>query len=188
MPDVGHDISPALVTTLGAEGLRELASGGDGWGTPQVLQSLITITGPEAAPAAGGGVAPSFSLLDTGGRRVSLTGLLGKPLVINFWATYCPPCRVEMPLLASRVGAQTSLQLVLIDEGDSAESARGFLNSIGVHQPALLDSDLSVGRAYSAIGLPITVFVRADGSIDARQVGQLDDRTLVAELSKLSAQ
>jgi len=95
---------------------------------------------------------------------------------------------VEMPLLASRVGAQASVQLVLIDEGDSAESARGFLSSVGVHQPALLDSDLSVGRAYGAIGLPITVFVRADGSIDARQVGQLDDRTLVAELSKLIGQ
>jgi cytochrome oxidase Cu insertion factor (SCO1/SenC/PrrC family) len=188
VPDVGHDISPSLVTSLGAEGLRELASGGDGWGTPQVLQSLMTISGPEAPPTAGGGIAPSFSLVDTRGRRVSLAGLLGKPLVINFWATYCPPCRVEMPLLASRVGAQASVQLVLIDEGDSAESARGFLSSLGVHQPALLDSDLNVGRAYGAIGLPITVFVRADGSIDARQVGQLDDRTLGAELSKLSGQ
>src|SRR4029077_6960453 len=55
VPDIGHDISPSLVTSLGAEGLRELASGGDGWGTPQVLQSLMTISGPEAPPAAGGG-------------------------------------------------------------------------------------------------------------------------------------
>src|SRR5260370_42518958 len=125
-----------------------------------------------------------FFQAEDGIRDSSVTGVQTCALPIS----YCPPCRVEMPLLASRVGAQASVQLVLIDEGDNAESARGFLSSVGVHQPALLDSDLCVGRAYGAIGLPITVFVRVDGSIDARQVGQLDDRTLVAELSKLVGQ
>ena len=187
VPDVGHDISPALVTSLDAEGLRELSSVGDGWGTPQVLQSILTISGPEQ-PATGGGAAPAFSLTGTDGRRVSLSNLVGRPLVINFWAAYCAPCRVEMPMLQSRVGAQAAAQLVLIDEGDSTEAARRFLDSVGVHQPALLDSDLSVGRAYGAIALPTTVFVRADGSIDARQIGQLDEAVLVAELSKLSGQ
>lgn len=188
VPAVGHDIAPALITTLNGEGLHELASGGDGWGTPQVLQSLLTISGPELPPAAGSGAAPAFSLASTDGRRISLAGLLGRPLVINFWATYCAPCRAEMPMLQSTVGAQSTAQLVLVNEGDSASAASAFLSSVGVHQPSLLDSDLGVGRAYGAIGLPITVFVRADGSIDARQIGQLDERVLVAELSKLSAQ
>ena len=188
VPNVGHDIAPALVTSLGADGLRELASGGDGWGAPQVLQSLITISGPDVVAASGGGAAPAFSLIDTDGRRVSLAGLLGKPLVINFWATYCAPCRAEMPMLQSRVGARSSVQLVLISEGDSADAARTFLTSLGVHQVALLDSDLSVGRAYGAIALPTTVFVRADGSIAARQIGQLDERVLLAELSNLGGQ
>jgi cytochrome oxidase Cu insertion factor (SCO1/SenC/PrrC family) len=188
VPDVGHEIAPALVTSLGAEGLRELASGGDGWGAPQVLQSLITISGPDSAAAAGGGAAPAFSLVDTEGQRVSLAGLVGRPLVINFWATYCAPCRVEMPILQSRVGAQSSARLVLVNEGDSAESVRNFLSSVGIHEPALLDSDLSVGRAYLAIALPTTVFVRADGSIAARHIGQLDDRVLLAELSNLGGQ
>jgi peroxiredoxin len=129
-----------------------------------------------------------LSLIDTDGRRVSLAGLLGKPLVINFWATYCAPCRAEMPMLQSRVGARSSVQLVLISEGDSADAARTFLTSLGVHQAALLDSDLSVGRAYGAIALPTTVFVRADGSIAARQIGQLDERVLLAELSNLGGQ
>jgi cytochrome oxidase Cu insertion factor (SCO1/SenC/PrrC family) len=188
VPDVGHDIAPALVTSLGAEGLRELASGGEGWGTPQVLQALLTISGPEQPPSTGGGAAPAFSLSGTDGRRVSLSGLLGRPLVINFWAAYCAPCRVEMPMLQATVGAQPAVKLVLVDEGDSAPAARSFLASAGVHHAALLDSDLSVGRAYGAIGLPVTVFVRADGSIDARQIGQLDERVLLAELSKLSGQ
>jgi cytochrome oxidase Cu insertion factor (SCO1/SenC/PrrC family) len=188
VPNVGHDIAPTIVTSLGAEGLRELASGGDGWGTPQVLQSLITISGPDVVVGAGSGPAPAFALLDTDGRRVTLAGLLGKPLVINFWATYCPPCRAEMPMLQSRVGAQSSARLVLVNEGDNADSVRSFLTSLGVHQAALLDSDLSVGRAYGAIAYPTTVFVRADGSIAARQIGQLDERALLAELSNLGGQ
>jgi len=188
VPAVGHDIAPALVTTLSVEGLHELASGGDGWGTPQVLQSLLTISGPELPPAAGSGAAPAFELASTDGRRVSLSGLLGRPLVINFWAAYCAPCRAEMPMLQKTVRAQATAQLVLVNEGDSASAASAFLSSLGIHQPSLLDSDLAVGRAYGAIGLPITVFVRADGSIDARQIGQLDERALVAELSKLGGQ
>ena len=188
VPAVGHDIAPALVTTLSVEGLHELASGGDGWGTPQVVQSLLTISGPELPPAAGSGAAPAFSLASSDGRRVSLSGLLGRPLVVNFWAAYCAPCRAEMPMLQKTLGAQTTAQLVLVNEGDSGSAASAFLSSIGIHQPSLLDSDLAVGRAYGAIGLPITVFVRADGSIDARQIGQLDERALVAELSKLGGQ
>jgi cytochrome oxidase Cu insertion factor (SCO1/SenC/PrrC family) len=188
VPQVGHDISPVLVTSLGAEGLRELASGGDGWGTPQVLQSLFTISGPEQVAPVGGGAAPAFSLAGTDGVHVSLAGLLGRPLVINFWAAYCAPCRLEMPLLQSKVGAQTAARLVLINEGDDSQAARSFLRSVGVSQASLLDSDLSVGRAYGAVGLPMTVFVRADGSIAARQIGQIDERVLVAELSTLGGQ
>jgi cytochrome oxidase Cu insertion factor (SCO1/SenC/PrrC family) len=187
VPDVGRDISPELLTSLGAEGLHELTSHGDGWGTPQVLQSLLTISGPEQS-ASGGGRAPGFSLTGTDGKRVTLSGLLGTPLVINFWASYCAPCKVEMPMLQRRVGEQSSVRLVLIDEGEVDGVAQGFLRSAGIGQPALLDSDLSVGRSYGAIALPTTVFVRADGSIDARHLGQLDERFLVAELSKLGGQ
>jgi cytochrome oxidase Cu insertion factor (SCO1/SenC/PrrC family) len=188
VPDVGNDIPPSLVTTLGAEGLRELASHGDGWGTPSVLQSLLTITGPEQVTQNGGGRAPSFSLQGTDGRRVGFADLTGKPLVINFWATYCPPCRAEMPLLQRRVAALATVRLVLINEGDSAQSARDFLSATGIQQAALLDSDLGVGRAYGVLPLPTTVFVRADGAIAGRQVGELDDGVLAAWLSNLTTQ
>ena len=188
VPDVGNDIAPQLVTTLGAEGLRELASHGDGWGAPSVLQSLLTITGPEQVAPNGGGRAPSFTLVGTDGRRVSLADLAGEPLVINFWASYCPPCKAEMPLLQRRVVASSKVRLVLINEGDSNQSALAFLNATGIQQAALLDSNLAVGRAYGVVPLPTTVFVRADGSIAGRQVGELDDRVLAAWLSTLTTQ
>ena len=188
VPDVGNDIAPPLVTQLGAEGLRELASHGDGWGAGAVLQSLLTITGPEQVTPGGGGRAPSFVLTGTDGTRVTLADLAGEPLVINFWASYCPPCKAEMPLLQRRVNASSKVRLVLINEGDSSQSARDFLSATGIQLPALLDSSLAVGRAYGVVPLPTTVFVRADGTIAGRQVGELDDRVLAAWLSTMTTQ
>ncbi|HEY2597826.1 MAG TPA: TlpA family protein disulfide reductase [Candidatus Dormibacteraeota bacterium] len=188
VPDVGNDIGAPLVSTLGAEGLRELASHGDGWGAPSVLQSLLTITGPEQVAPGGGGRAPGFTLTTTDGIKVSLADLAGEPLVINFWASYCPPCKAEMPLLQRRVAASSKVRLVLINEGDSAQSALAFLNANGIQLRSLLDSNLAVGRAYGVVPLPTTVFVRADGSIAGRQIGELDDRVLAAWLSTLTTQ
>lgn len=187
-PKVGSDIPPALVSSLSGQGLHELGSGGDGWGAPDVLQALATIAGPEKSFASASGKAPAFTLTSTDGARVSLAQYAGKPVVINFWATYCPPCKAEMPMLAGAVGQRSGAQLILVDEGDGRESARSFLDGLGIHQPALLDSDLSVGRDYGMSALPMTVFVKADGTIDRRQIGQLDAAVLAAELSILSTQ
>jgi cytochrome oxidase Cu insertion factor (SCO1/SenC/PrrC family) len=185
VPGVGAGMPPGLITGLSPQGLRELASGGDGWGAPDVLQALATIARPIQPPNNAGGQAPAFTLTGTDGRQVTLASLAGKPTVINFWASYCPPCRAEMPLLQRLVGQRSGFQLVLVDEGDSGQAARAFLSAVGLNQPALLDSDLSVGRAYGAIALPTTVFVRADGTIAARHIGQLDEAVLAAQLTTL---
>ena len=132
--------------------------------------------------------APPFRLVPVGGGApVALESLHGKPVVINFWASYCPPCRAEMPLLLKDVG-QSGAHLVLIDEGEGADAARSFLTELGIHEPTLLDPDMKVGRAYGMTALPMTVFVRANGTIDRRQVGQIDERVLAAELSNLGSQ
>ena len=86
------------------------------------------------------------------------------------------------------MGSLSTVRLVLINEGDSSQGARTFLSGAGIQQAALLDSDLKVGRAYGVLPLPTTVFVRADGSIAGRQVGELDDRVLAAWLSTLGTQ
>lgn len=187
VPDVGNDVPPALVTSLSSAGLHQLASGGDGWGAPDVLQALLTIGAPAQPVASSGGKAPDFTLTSTDGSKVALSSLAGKPLIINFWRTDCPPCKAEMPLLAREV-PPTGARLLLVNWGESGDSARSFLAGLGIQQPALLDSNLSVGRAYGVAALPTTVFVRADGTIDRRQIGQVDPTVLGAELSNLTSQ
>jgi cytochrome oxidase Cu insertion factor (SCO1/SenC/PrrC family) len=188
VPKVGHDIPPGLVSTLSAQGLKELASGGDGWGAPDVLAALTTIGRAEPAPEPRGQRAPDFELRTTDGATASFAQLRGTPLVINFWATYCPPCRAEMPMLDKALAAHPRVRLVLVDEGESSAGARAFLDAIGVHRPALLDAELAASRAYGVAALPTTFFVNADGTIDRKQTGQLDARVLAAELSVLSSQ
>jgi cytochrome oxidase Cu insertion factor (SCO1/SenC/PrrC family) len=188
VPKVGNDVPPALVTSLSAKGLSELASGGDGWGAPDVLQALATIGRAEASPQPAGGKAPAFRLMSSVGTTVRMSDLLGKPFVINFWATFCPPCKAEMPMLDRNLKSYPGIRLMLVNEGESADTARAFLAGLGISRPTLLDSDLSAGRAYLLSALPMTVFVRSDGTIDRRQIGQLDERVLAAELSVLASQ
>jgi cytochrome oxidase Cu insertion factor (SCO1/SenC/PrrC family) len=188
VPDVGSEVPPGLLAGMSPSGLQQLASHGDGWGAPDVLKALLTIAGPRQSTPTPGGKAPPFTLTGTDGRKVTLAGLAGKPAVINFWATYCPPCRAEMPLLERQVGSQSGVQLVLVNEGDSSRAARDFLDSLGVRRPALLDTDLAVGHAYGAVALPTTVFIRADGTIAARHIGQLDAAVLASYVSNLVAQ
>ena len=187
VPKVGSDIPPSLVTLLSAQGLAQLASGGDGWGAPDVLRALTTIVGAEQSPPTGGGKAPAFTLTSTVGANVSLADFAGKPLVINFWATYCPPCKAEMPMLETAV-PRAGARLLLINEGESSATASSFLAQIGLDQPSLLDANLSVGRLYGLSALPMTIFIKPDGTIDRRQIGQLDNRVLEAELSILVTQ
>jgi cytochrome oxidase Cu insertion factor (SCO1/SenC/PrrC family) len=187
-PKIGGDIPPSLIASLSATGLHELGSGGDGWGAPDVLQALLTIGGPQQAAQTAAGAAVAFRLPASDGSTVSLAQFAGHPLVINFWASYCPPCRAEMPLLDRSVNSSSGARLLLVDEGDSGASTRAYLEGLGIHRNALLDSDLSVGHAYGIYTLPMTIFVRADGTIDRRQVGQVDSTVLESELSNLGSQ
>jgi cytochrome c biogenesis protein CcmG/thiol:disulfide interchange protein DsbE len=109
----------------------------------------------------------------------------GKPLVLNFWASWCFPCQTEMPLLesASR-NADGLVQFVGVDTDDSRGPAITFLRLHHVTYPtlSLADGTGSIGTAYGLIGLPITVFVSADGTMLGRHIGQLDAATLRAAL------
>jgi cytochrome c biogenesis protein CcmG, thiol:disulfide interchange protein DsbE len=119
---------------------------------------------------AGGGAkarpAPELPREVLAGPRVDLASLRGKPAVVNFWASWCEPCKEEAPELKrfdSEIGDRATL--VGVDWGDAAESAREFIARSGWRYPILRDPSQKVGTAYGLNGLPTTFVLDADGNI-----------------------
>jgi len=127
------------------------------------------------------GAAPDFDLPRVGApqERVTLAGTAGKPLVVNFWASWCVPCRKEMPALqaaAERLAGQ--VRFLGINHQDGAIAAADFEDDVGVTYPSGHDPDGGVARAYGVLGLPTTVLVDASGRIVARKLGEVTEDEL----------
>jgi len=133
--------------------------------------------------------APTFSLpkLLAPARTLSLADFRGKPLVVNFWASWCFPCETEMPILESTYrSVHGAVQFLGIDTGDSRGAALRFLAQVHVTYPQLSLADLhgEVVTSYGLPGLPTTVFISPSGRIVGKHFGQLDAATLHAALTE----
>ncbi len=117
--------------------------------------------------------APDFSLPDLGGRRVQLKALRGKVVFLNFFATWCGPCRLEMPRMErlSRAYAEKGLVILAVDLREGVEAVRAFAQELQLTFPTLLDADGAVGLLYAARGLPATYLVGRDGRLLWRAFG-----------------
>jgi cytochrome c biogenesis protein CcmG, thiol:disulfide interchange protein DsbE len=118
--------------------------------------------------------APAFSLAALGrtGQRVSLSEYAGKPLIVNFWASWCPPCRQETPLLARFYRARGGrVTIVGLDENDSTGSALKFALAKDVTYPLGFDPQLAAANAYGVVALPQTFFLNARHQIVDRVFG-----------------
>ncbi|MBI4786996.1 MAG: TlpA family protein disulfide reductase [Chloroflexi bacterium] len=114
-----------------------------------------------------------FTLPATTGESVSTTQFVGQVLIVNFWATWCVPCRQEMPALQEIYDAHREHGLVLlgVDYGEDREQVVNYARELGVSFPLLLDRDTAVGQRYRVQGLPTTVFVDRQGIIRDVVVG-----------------
>jgi cytochrome c biogenesis protein CcmG/thiol:disulfide interchange protein DsbE len=151
-----------------------------------------------AGPGAGGGVidplvdrthtpAPGFSLpeLLSPSRSMSLADYRGKPLVVNFWASWCYPCQTEMPLLEAAFRSEKGhIEFLGIDTNDSRGAALRFLKRDRVTYPSLVLSQKGspVVSLYGLIGLPITLFISPQGTLMGRHIGPMNAATLKAAL------
>jgi len=161
-------VAAALLTGLLVSGCY--AGGGpahsiDGGGGPAML------TG---APAV------SFAIPRVGGGTDSLALHRGSIVLMNFWATWCPPCKEEMPALESLYRSDRARGLIVlgIDQGESAATAGAFARAHGVTFPVLIDADQEYASSYVSVGLPTTVIVGRDGHVvkgidGAQTLGQL---------------
>jgi cytochrome c biogenesis protein CcmG/thiol:disulfide interchange protein DsbE len=184
VPDLNGKLTPALQAQLNPEGMARLRAGGD-WSAAQVAERLRTIRSLAERSSAGGGQAPEFALRSTSGSQVSLDQLRGRPLVLNFWASTCPPCRAEMPLLDATSRRHPGVSLLLVGVYEDPQTARKFLSDLRVASPALLDSNGIVASRYGVRAFPTTVFIRADGSIAERYEGPVTETVLGSRLASL---
>lgn len=147
-----------------------------------VIRRLVDT--PNAAPKVGG-IAPSFEWNAPDGTTKQLTDLRGKPVVVTFWATWCPPCREEMPAM-QRVAASSDAQFLAVDLLEDGARVRGFFDSLALDRLApLLDLDGNVTRKYDVLELPQTFFIDAQGVIrHIERGGALDDTTVRDGLAK----
>ncbi len=134
-----------------------------------------------------GNAAPDFSLPLLDGGTLALNELRGKPAIINFWATWCPPCRRELPALQAAYETYGDrIGFVAVDVKEQPEQVAGFVNELGITFPIALDGDGAVsGVAYKVRGIPTTVFVDSKGVVSARHVGPLDEATINSYLAPL---
>ena len=120
--------------------------------------------------------APDFTLPNTDGQQVSLQQYRGKVVFLNFWATWCIPCREEMPALERlhQTYQSQDLAIISIDLKESAEQVKTFFQKHELSFPALLDQNGSVFRDYLVAGMPTTYLIDRDGTLLARGVGGRD--------------
>ena len=119
--------------------------------------------------------APDFTLDTLQGEQVKLSSLRGKVIVVNFWTTWCPPCRAETPALERSYEAYKDLDVVILGvnltDQDSLKEVESFVHEFGLTYPILLDRDGAVGLLYQLSGLPTTFFINREGIIRTVVIG-----------------
>jgi len=131
--------------------------------------------------------APPFARSDLNGSRITLSAYRGKVILLNFWATWCAPCRGEMPRFAgwqTRYGPR-GLQIVAVSMDDDVDPVRTFLRGVQPNYPVLM-GDAKLGELYGGVlGLPVTFLIDRTGIIRARFEGETDLRAIETRLCAL---
>ena len=166
-------LASVVALVLPMLGVRALFNGPTEVG---VIRRVVDI--PDAAPRISG-IAPDFEWNAPDGTTKKLSDLRGKPVVITFWATWCEPCRQEMPAM-QRVAFSSDAHFLAVDLLEDGARVRGFFDSLALDRlDPLLDIDGAVTRKYSVLELPQTFFVDAQGVIKHIEHGAILDDAAV---------
>jgi thiol-disulfide isomerase/thioredoxin len=134
-------------------------------------------------------LAPDFTMQDAGGNTVNFKDLVGKPLVINFWASWCPPCIAELPIfneVYQELGDDVTFVMVdLISDRETVAEGKAHISENNFKFPVYFDVDRDGASTYAITSIPTTYFVNADGYIVTGVVGGLDRDTLELGISKI---
>ncbi len=145
----------------------------------------------DSAQAAGGTAldpAPDYTFTTFDGQRLGPTELAGKAVVLNFWASWCTPCRAEMPYFETtyRRFRERDVVFVGLAVQDDPASAQAFLKELGITYPAGLDEGNDITVRYQVSGLPTTIFIDRDGNVVRRLTGAISEKQLVDVVEQIS--
>jgi len=144
---------------------------------------------PNALPdARTGDRAPAFALSDLDGGHWTLEELSGRPVVLNFWATWCGPCKLEHPLLLSAARAYPDVVFLGVVYSDEPDKARRYLDEQGTAYPHLVDPDGRVALDYGVGGVPETYFIDRTGRIVQKVAAPLVPQIIRPALDRIRAQ
>lgn len=134
--------------------------------------------------------APDFTVLDKDGNTVRLSEKFGKPIVINFWATWCPPCKQELPdfdKLSKEYGDRVVFMMVNLTDGyrDTVDGTKRFVSGKGYTFPVYFDTKDNAASAYNVSSIPQTTFIDAKGNIYTTRIGAMNEAMLRIYLNAL---
>jgi peroxiredoxin len=137
-----------------------------------------------------GSPAPDFEVPTLDGGELRLSDHRGRPVVLNFWATWCPPCVLELPLLieAESRYADEGLVVIAMNAGQTPEHIDWFLDQQGIDMPVAIDPGRDVYELYGVVGLPTTIWIDRDGNVNAVELGVLTTDLIDEYVSELVEQ
>ncbi len=168
-----------------------------------IVMALFTILGPQSAaqsavtnsvqptpipdPVRVTEPAPDFTGISLDGEAITLSDLRGRPVAINFWATWCGPCRVEMPALqsASEQYSEDEFVLLAVNAGETEEQVRRFIDELDLTFTVIVDREEVIVDQYLVRVFPTTVWIDADGNVVAEHFGPLSENLIERYLTDL---
>lgn len=133
--------------------------------------------------------APDFTFLNADGEEVRIADFTGKPMLLNFWATWCPPCKAELPYFEkayTTYGEQVQFFMINVTDGvrDTVDSAQQFQQENGYQFPLYFDTKGEGAKAYMLMSIPLTVFINAEGEITYQHIGAMTEEDLFSMLER----
>ena len=151
--------------------------------TPQETESTEASTPPTQAHASDQTLAPDFTVYDLDGNEVHLSDFIGKTVVLNFWASWCSPCKMEMPDFNEKyleIGEEVQFLIINMTDGsrETVETASAFIAEQGYSFPVFYDTDQDAAATYGVYSLPTTYFIDEKGIAIAQATGAIDEENL----------
>ncbi len=139
---------------------------------------------------AGANMVPDFVVYTADGEKISLHDKIDKPVVLNFWATWCPPCKAEMPAFEaaySKYGEKIEFMMVNMTDGqrDTVDVVKTFIEDNGYTFPVYCDKERDAAYTYAVQSIPMTVFIGSDGSLIDYHVGAMTEDALIQYIERM---